>query len=186
MESPSITSLLEDNILLSPMHSVVFDTSEIEVGEGINGNNNEINKNDDNNHDNHNDDNNSLVLDDCSYTSNEFYGTDMLDYTSFEDESEWYQYLNEIDRLELQRGETKVQAEDWTDRLISDVGEDCEFFLDSSKKEAMDYCSAEIKHIERRLKRLLKKTTMIPSLLMKSLDWHLAKKVTFLLLSLRH
>ena len=110
MESPSIPSLSEDEILLSPMHSVAFDTSEIEAEREINGNNNENDRNNDNDTSplsDRNDDEDNSLLDECSCTSDEFYGRDMIDYTSFEDESEWYQYLNEFDRLEVQRGGQK-------------------------------------------------------------------------------
>ena len=139
---------------LSPMRNIVFFDDNYSETEGSN--NNEHNRISNNS----NDDNDSL-LDEDLYTSNKFYGRDMIDYTSYEDESEWYQYLSENDRLEIQNG-TKVQPEDWTDRLISDVGEDCELVLDASKKEAMESCMLEVKHIQRRMRRLLKKkTTMI-------------------------
>ena len=108
----------------------------------------------DNNQEN---DDDSISLGDVSYSSDEFYGRN-IDETPFDnDEMDWYQYLNDSDRLEIQRGHTKVQPEDWTDRFISDVGEDCELFLDSAKKEAMESCKLEVEHIQRRIKQLLKK-----------------------------
>ena len=102
--------------------------------------------------------NDDSSLDDNSVASGDFFGRNIIDLFPEEDESEWFHYLNEFDRLQLQRGDaTKVQPEHWGERLISDMGEDCELLLDSSKKEAMESCILETQHIERRLKALLKK-----------------------------
>ena len=64
--------------------------------------------------DNNNDD---LLPDKCSYTSDDFYGRNVMisDYPGVRDEAEWIEYLNEPDRIELRQGITKIQAEDWKD-----------------------------------------------------------------------
>ena len=97
-------------------------------------------------------------LTDCSVTSDEFFGRNTNDLFPDEDESEWIHYLNETDRFDVHRGTTKIQPEDWTERLISDVGEDCELFLDSAKKEAMENCLLEVDHINRKIRTLLRKS----------------------------
>ena len=153
MDSPSTTTSMENDIvLLSPTSSPINDfLLDQRVGESEQGLVIE------NYGENNNDDQNSLCSE-GSVSSNEFFGRDINDYLpDEEDEGEWIQYLSEVDRLQLLRGETKINPEDWTDRLISDVGEDCELLLDSSKKEAMESCLLEVKHIDQRLKTLLRK-----------------------------
>ena len=92
---------------------------------------NAINDQDDNDCD---DDNDNLSID-----SNDFYGRNVNDCPGNEEEEEdWLGYLNESDRRALISGPSKINPEDWTDVLISDVGEDCELVLDSAKKKHGD------------------------------------------------
>ena len=97
-----------------------------------------------------------LPDDDFSYTSDDFYGRNVVDCPPSEiEDSEWYSYLHESDRREIEKGQ-KISPEDWTDRFISDVGEDCELVLDAAKKEAWENCHSEVAHIMSRLRKLLK------------------------------
>ena len=65
--------------------------------------------------------------DDSCYNSDEFYGR-FVDDSNIYDEKEWLEYLNEDDWYKLQNpnGQHKVNPEDWEDRLISDIDEDCD------------------------------------------------------------
>ena len=97
--------------------------------------------------------------DECSsYDSNEFYGREVQNENELNDR-DWFEYLNEADRHEIQtQRSSKIRVEDWEDCLISDVGEECELFLDSAKKETMECCTSEISHICSRLEFLLNKS----------------------------
>lgn len=111
----------------------------------------------DNNQDEDNDCDN--INDNLSIDSNEFYGRNINDCPGNEEEDEdWFRYLNESDRRALISGPLKVNPEDWTDVLISDVGEDCELVLDSAKKEAWEHGLSEISHVRSRVQTLLKKS----------------------------
>ena len=97
--------------------------------------------------------------DECSsYDSDEFYGREVQDENQIDDR-EWFEYLNEDDRNEIQnQHSSKITVEDWEDCFISDVGEECKLVLDSSKKETMKQCVSEINHIKSRLEFLLNKS----------------------------
>ena len=171
----SSPSSLEDEILepsfplLSPINNAtLFHEPDREIGSTGSLETNESNENDNESHD------------DYSCTSDEFYGR--VDHFPFEEEQdeEWYQYLNEYDRAQLQRG-TKIQPEDWKDRYISDVGENCELFLDSAKKEAIESCYLEIKHIQNRLKEFLRKRNEDKVSIEEIFELALGEKVFFTL-----
>lgn len=83
------------------------------------------------------------------YDSDEFYGRDVPDgpIFTFEDDDE--------DDAVHQHTSTKVTPEDWSDRLVSSVGEPCTLVIDQSTKEAWSAFADEVGHIRSNIKKML-------------------------------
>ena len=84
------------------------------------------------------------------YSTEEFYGLDVLDCPLPQIDDD-IQYLHESDREAV----FNASPENWTDCLISDVGEESSFVLDTATKTAWEECKNELKHLEMRLPSLL-------------------------------
>lgn len=86
------------------------------------------------------------------YETDEFFGLDVPDRP----------LIHNNEDLAINQGrdngndeQTKLKAEDWTNRLISDVGEPCTLLVDQSIKEAWDSGIEEAAHIRSSLRNLL-------------------------------
>ena len=95
-----------------------------------------------------------LALD--GYDSDEFFGMDIGDFTSIQVDDD-IRYLQKEDQLSIHQALLPSQSSDdnWSDCLISDVGEECIFVLDKATKDAWQKCQEEVHYIRDHLHSLL-------------------------------
>ena len=84
------------------------------------------------------------------YISEEFYGLDIVD-CPFPQVDDNIQYLHELDREAI----FNATPENWSSCLISNVGEESIFVLDTARSSAWKECKDELAHLQSRVPSLL-------------------------------
>ena len=84
------------------------------------------------------------------YNQEEFYGLDVVD-CPFPQSDDNIQYLHESDREAI----FSATPENWASCLISDVGEESKFVLDTARTSSWKECKDELAHLNERLPSLL-------------------------------